>query len=113
MPTTSARVLRADPVSNLKLRKVCGVLPTASVQDVIDCMVANKTGCALVMQSEKLIGIFTERDFVSRVVAQGVDPATPVEKVMTVGPKTITSHASVHEAIALMESAGFRHLPVL
>ena len=114
MPTTLAKSLRADTVSKLPLREVCSVEPSATIQEVIRCMNQRRVGCALVMRGgRELIGIFTERDFLSRVVAQGLDVKTPVEKVMTPKPVTIAQHASVQQAIEMMESGGYRHAPVL
>lgn len=76
-------------------------------------MVQARTGCALVMREGDLVGIFTERDFASRVVAAGLDVASPVQRVMTPSPTTTTQQASVLDAIEKMESGGYRHLPVL
>ena len=114
MPTTLAKNLRADSVSKLPLRDVCSVEPSESIQDVVRRMNQRRVGCALVIRGGKeLIGIFTERDFLSRVVAQGLDVKTPVEKVMTPKPVTIAQHASVQQAIEMMENGGYRHAPVL
>lgn len=73
-----------------------------------------KIGCALVHDAAgKLVGIFTERDFLSRVVAAGLNSSTPVEKVMSPAPRTITTAASVHDAVEAMATGGYRHLPVV
>jgi CBS domain-containing protein len=82
MPTTLAKNLRADSVSKLPLRDVCSVEPSETIQNVVRLMNQRRVGCALVIRGGKeLIGIFTERDFLSRVVAQGLDVKSPVEKV--------------------------------
>jgi CBS domain-containing protein len=76
-------------------------------------MTGFRTGCALVMQGEQLAGIFTERDFLNRVVGDARDPDVPVGDVMTASPSTIRDSASVLGAIETMEGKGFRHLPVI
>ena len=76
-------------------------------------MVEQRTGCALVVRDGGLTGIFTERDFVSRVVSAGLPVDGPVEPVMTLNPKTVARSASVYEAIETMAGGGYRHLPVL
>jgi CBS domain-containing protein len=111
---TLAKCLRTDRVSALRLRGVCRVSPRDSIQQVVAAMVGCRAGFALVMdQAGKLLGIFTERDFVNRVVAAGADVSQPVEGLMTRAPKTIRRSSSVHAAVELMATAGYRHLPVL
>ena len=111
---TLAKCLRTDRVSALRLRDTCRVSPRDSVQKVVAAMVGCRAGFALVMDDAgKLLGIFTERDFVNRVVAAGADVSQPVEGLMTRAPKTIRRSSSVHAAVELMATAGYRHLPVL
>ena len=77
-------------------------------------MAAHRCGSILVCEDEKLRGIFTERDLLARVVADGRDPATTrLAEVMTRDPATIGSTASVAEAVRQMDEGCFRHLPVL
>jgi CBS domain-containing protein len=117
---TLAHCLRKDKVSALRLRDVCRVAPADSIGDVVRMMVGCRAGFALVMEPSfgdgagegRLIGIFTERDFVNRVVAAGLDPSRAVETVMTRTPKTVRRAASVQSAVELMASGGYRHLPV-
>jgi CBS domain-containing protein len=118
---TLARCLRRDKVSALRLRDVCGVSPADSIGHVVKKMVGCRAGFALVMEPAsagngggpgRLIGIFTERDFVNRVVAAGLDPSQPVDRAMTRAPKVVRRSASVHAAVELMASGGYRHLPV-
>lgn len=61
-----------------------------------------------------IVGIFTERDLTSRVVAGGLDPeSTPLSKVMSPTPLTIGPEATVADALRMMHLNGLRHLPVL
>jgi CBS domain-containing protein len=118
--TSLAKWLRRDKVSSLRLRDVCRVSPRESIAQVVRTMVGCKTGFALVVDganggtsASKLVGIFTERDFVNRVVAAGLDVSLPVEHVMTVGPKAVRHTSTVHSAVEMMEAGGYRHLPVI
>jgi len=113
MATTLAASLRGDRVSGIELRPLCIVEPTASIKQALDCMVVKRAGCALVMSGDRLLGIFTERDFISRIVAPRLSMNLPVGQFMTPDPKTIRRDASMREAIELMESGGYRHLPVM
>lgn len=84
-------------------------------------MISCRSGFALVIDTaegdegapERLIGIFTERDFVNRVVAASADVSLPVERVMTANPGVVRASATVYAAIAMMEAGDYRHLPVL
>ena len=119
MATTLAQSLRADPVSRLPLRPFCTVDTSTPIDQTLQCMVDRKVGCALVTEGDgngavpRLVGIFTERDFVDRVVAAELDVAKPISGVMTPSPKTIQNSQSIQSAIELMEGGGYRHLPVL
>ncbi len=113
MATTLAQSLRTDPVSRLALRPVCSVDAATSIDQTLRSMVDRRTGCALVTEGEQLVGIFTERDFVDRVVAADLDVGQPISGVMTRTPKTIKNSDSIQNAIELMEGCGCRHLPVL
>ena len=115
--TSLAKWLRRDKVSALRLRDICRVAPRDPIEQVVRAMVACRTGFALVMDGAngqaKLVGIFTERDFLNRVVAAGMDPSLPVEQVMTSAPKVVRRSGTVHSAVEMMELGGYRHLPVV
>lgn len=85
-----------------------------SVQEVARRMGAASAGSALVMESGKLIGIFTERDLVMRVVAEGLDPrTTPVERVMSVSPEVLPESASIAQALRFLAQGHYRHAPLI
>ena len=70
-------------------------------------------GALLVVEGSKLIGIFTERDALFRVIAAGRDPAaTRLADVMTPQPQTIHPDEPFLNAMRIMHRGGFRHLPV-
>jgi CBS domain-containing protein len=86
--------------------------PSATVAEAATVMGERHVGSALVMESGKLSGIFTERDIV-RALSQHFDaPGHQIEHWMTREPTTIGTSASVEDALDLMLSKGFRHLPV-
>ncbi|HSP14416.1 MAG TPA: CBS domain-containing protein [Thermoanaerobaculia bacterium] len=84
------------------------------VRDVARMMAKANVGAIAVLDSERLVGIFSERDVMSRVVAEGLDPEkTPVAKVMTKDIVVADPKDSVDSALAKMHSVGCRHLPVV
>ena len=77
-------------------------------------MKLHRIGALLVVDDGRLAGIFTERDALFRVVAEGRDPeATRVAEVMTRNPRTIEPDRPFGHALHLMYEGGFRHVPVV
>jgi CBS domain-containing protein len=77
-------------------------------------MKERRVGAILVLKEGKLAGIFTERDALFRVIAEGRDPAgTRIAEVMTANPRTITPDRPFGHALHLMYEGGFRHVPVV
>ena len=77
-------------------------------------MKERRVGAVLVVHDGSLAGIFTERDALHRVIAEGRDPATTrVAEVMTANPRTIAPDRPFGHALHLMYEGGFRHVPVV
>jgi CBS domain-containing protein len=84
-----------------------------TVLEVASLMVEHNIGAVPVLQQGQMIGIFSERDLMVRVVVAGKDPAqTPVSQVMTEDPLTIAPDEPLETCMTLMKRHGFRHLPV-
>ena len=105
----------SQPVrSIMERRKFVTVPPATTVREASDLMARKQVGAVLVVEGERLVGIFSERDAVFRVVARGLDPATTtLDRVMTPDPKTIKPNNTFGYAMTLMHENGFRHLPVI
>jgi len=88
---------------------------TATAQEACSLMRKHRIGAILVVEEEnRLIGIFTGRDAVCRVLAEGRDPvATRLEDVMTTAPVTMKPGSTANDALHLMQDGGFRHIPVV
>ena len=100
--------------SMMERRKFVTVPPKTTVREASQLMAKKQVGAVLVVEEGRLLGIFSERDVVFRVVALGLDPATtPLVQVMTPEPKTIKPNNTLGYAMLLMHENGFRHLPVL
>lgn len=88
--------------------------PLTSVEEAVRLMTMNAVGAVPVTKGGKLLGIFTERDVMSRVVMARKDPTTtPVSAVMTSPVLTIEASATIEEAAAVMQSQHIRHLAVV
>ena len=92
---------------------VVAVAPSASVMQAAALMFGSKVGSVLVVDDGALVGIFTERDIV-RALSQDFDaPGHPITHLMTRDPLTISPEMTVKEALDVMLTRGFRHLPVV
>ncbi len=106
------------PLSHLLARKdsaLTTIAPTATITAAVQLMNELHIGALLVIDtSDHLIGIFTERDVLSRIVGQDRNPhTTTVSAVMTRRLTTTTPETTVDEAMTLFMEQRIRHLPVL
>lgn len=87
--------------------------PEIPVTECVRQMNEQKIGAMLVMKDDQLLGIFTERDAITRVLGAGLDPSqTKVSAVMSNNPICITPSTTLDEAMAIVSSQRIRHLPV-
>ena len=99
-------------VGEVMCSTLVSVEPTATVAEAATVMGGRHVGSTLVMVAGSLAGIFTERDIL-RALSQDFDaPSHPVSSWMTPNPVTISPNTPVEEALDMMLSKGFRHLPV-
>ena len=88
--------------------------PDQTVAEVIRTMAERQVGAVLVVEGGRLVGIFSERDVLRRVIAKGKSPEkTAVGEVMTADPVTATPDEAQQSAIQKMQAAGCRHLPIV
>lgn len=96
-------------------RHVVSVAPTATVYSAACVMTRANCGSVLIIDAgNTLLGIVTERDLMTRVIAKSVDPAkATVADIMTRSPHCVVPETKVADAVLIMIERGFRHLPVV
>jgi CBS domain-containing protein len=100
--------------SVLEPRKLVVAAPETTVAEAARLMQTGKVGAVLVVTEGHLVGIFTERDAVCRVMAANRDPdATTLADAMTRDPITVEPDETFGYALLLMHEKGFRHVPVV
>jgi len=105
---------RISDILQKKGNNVFSVEPKTTVFDTIHLMATHKIGAVLIMEGEQVKGIFTERDYLNRIILEGHSSKnTLVEDVMTGKLFFIPPDALVEEGLALMTEKRCRHLPVL
>jgi CBS domain-containing protein len=98
----------------LKTQTLIYLPSTATVREAVRLMVDRKVAAVLVVDSGRLLGIFTERDVTRRIVAVDRDPdQTKLADVMSSDPCVVAPDTSAIEALDLMEREHVRHLPVV
>ncbi len=98
----------------MEQNKLLTALPATSVRAAAGQMEQRKVGAVLVVEQGRLLGIFTERDVVFRVIARGLDPETTrLAEVMTAPPRVVDPEKSFGFALLTMHENGFRHMPVV
>lgn len=103
----------ASLIKGMEHRTLVSIAPSAAVADAVQAMNAENIGAILVMEGQKVLGIFTERDVMLRVVGAKLDPsATRVSEVMTAPVRGVELTSTVDQALRLMSDHHRRHLPV-
>jgi CBS domain-containing protein len=108
-----ARNLKIESVSRLQPTPPWQVAPTQSVAEAVALMREKSVGCVLVCVDRKMVGIFTERDLLRRVMGLDKPLSAPVGESMTHQPVTVHPKDPIATAIRRMEEGGYRHLPVV
>lgn len=104
-----------DPLLKISHRPATCVAPEETICGAVEAMVAGRVGAAAVVRPDgTLAGMFTERDLMTRVVARHRDPETTrVEEAMTTEPVTVSQSTPIEQALEIMVTNDFRHLPVM
>lgn len=104
----------SELLKNRPARQVIAVKPDDSVLEAIKVLAQENIGAAVVMQGDKLAGIFSERDYTRKVVLQGrASDSTKVSEIMTSTVIVVTPRTHTRECMALMTERNIRHLPVV
>jgi CBS domain-containing protein len=98
----------------IEQREVASSPGAITVSDAARLMREKRVGAVAVVEEGQLVGIFTERDALFRIVAEGRDPQTVrLSEVMTHKPQTIHPDKPFADALHIMYEGGFRHVPVV
>ena len=105
----------SEPVRNvMEPHRLLVAAPDTNVSTAAKMMAKHRVGAVMVLDGTRLVGIFTERDAVFRVIAQGRDVhATRLADVMTKSPVSVAPSETFGYALLLMHENGFRHVPVV
>jgi CBS domain-containing protein len=100
-------------VSVLPTDDYVAVSPFTPLSQAIEAMKGDEGGCVIICDDGHVTGIFTERDLLTRVLDENVDLETPISKWMQTPVETLSSEATIGEAVRLMNERSFRNIPLV
>jgi CBS domain-containing protein len=97
-----------------KASTVFSVEPTVTVYRAIELMCEKNIGGLVIVDNEKLVGIFTERDYARKLILKGKSSKdTLINELMTPNPITVSTNSSIEDCMKIMTEKHIRHLPVV
>jgi CBS domain-containing protein len=111
--TAAARRARADKVSLMQTDDYVCITPLTPLSQAIEVMKDDEGGCAIVCEQERVVGIFTERDLLTKIAGEEIDMQEPVSKWMSPIVSILTPDATIGEAVSLMDEKSFRNIPLV
>ena len=105
--------LPQDNIKALRMLDPVVIERNKVIRDAIALMQEQAVGCIFVTEQDRPIGVFTERDVLTKVLADDLPLDTPIGDVMTPDPRVLRETCSVAEVIKTMHEGGFRHMPVV
>lgn len=107
-------LILSDTIEKLAPPEPLIVKPDSTVKEAVELMIKHGHGSVLVVDSEELVGIFTERDLLKRVVRTRLDVNTnKISEVMTSEPQSLSGSDSIAYALNRMAVHSIRHIPII
>ncbi len=101
-------------IDNKKHKEVISIAPHRPVFDALVVLAEYKIGALVILEGDKLVGIFSERDYAREIVLKGKSSkTTPISEVMSSNVLTVKPSDTVEQAMAIMSDKRIRHLPVI
>ena len=104
---------REESVKNLQTDDLVRVEASTPLAEVIARMKDDEGGCAIVCEGERVIGIFTERDLLTKIIGEPVDINSPVSDWMTAKVETLSTEATLGDVVRVMNERGYRNIPLV
>jgi CBS domain-containing protein len=100
-------------VSVLPTDDYVAVSPYTPLSQAIEAMKCDEGGCVIVSDDGRVVGIFTERDLLNSVLGESVDLESPISEWMQPVVETLSSEATIGDAVRLMNEKSFRNIPLV
>jgi len=112
--TVVERSLLKEKISAIELREHLIIAPDTRIQEVLERLVEKEVGCAIVVENDQVVGIFSERDALMKLNVDFAELGScPVSQFMTASPQTLAASTKIAFAVRQMDQGGFRHIPIV
>jgi CBS domain-containing protein len=111
--TDAPRRVREDSINLLETDDYVCIQPSTTLSEAIERMREDEGGCAIICEETRIVGIFTERDLLTKIIGEQVDMSSPVSQWMTTTVETLTPAATIGDAVRVMNEKGHRNIPVV
>jgi CBS domain-containing protein len=111
--TEASAHARNDKVSLMETDDYVCLEPSDPLSKAVEVMKEDEGGCAIVCELGRVVGIFTERDVLVKIIGEQVDMNDPVSKWMSPVVSTLSPDATIGDAVAMMTEKGFRNIPLV
>jgi CBS domain-containing protein len=111
--TDTSRHARQDSVSLMETDDYFCLVPSDPLFKAIEVMKEDEGGCAIICESGRVVGIFTERDLLTKIIGESVDMNAPVSNWMSPVVATLTPEATIGDAVAIMNEKSYRNIPLV
>ena len=112
--TATSRKARQDSVNSMETDDYVCIAPATPLFKAIEAMSQDEGGCAIVCAEDgSVVGIFTERDLLTKIVGQQMDLNAPVSNWMSPVVATLTPEATIGDAVSIMNDKGYRNVPLV
>src|SRR6185369_1389370 len=112
--TTESRKAREDKVTSMETDDYVCITPATPLAEAIETMKRDEGGCAIVCAEDgSVVGIFTERDLLTKIVGQDADMGAPVSNWMSPVVATLTPDSTIGAAVGIMNEKGYRNIPLV
>lgn len=111
--TEASAHARNDKVSLMETADYVCVEPSDPLSKAIEVMKQDEGGCAIVCDQGQVVGIFTQRDVLTKIIGEAVDMNDPVSKWMSPTVATLSPDATIGDAVAMMTDKSYRNIPLV
>ena len=112
--TASSRKARQDSVSSMETDDYVCIAPSTPLSQAIEAMKQDEGGCAIVCAEDgSVVGIFTERDLLTKIVGRETDLNAPVSNWMSPVVATLTPEATIGDVVSIMNEKSYRNVPLV
>ena len=112
--TDAPRRARNDSVTLMQTDDFVCIQPDTPLSEAIEQMKQDEGGCAIICNGDgQVVGIFTERDLLNKVIGRDVDLSAPISNFMYASVETLTTDATIGDAVQVMNEKSYRNIPLV